>query len=71
MKDSQNKKIIQYMRCYGSISPVEALREFSCMRLASRISDLRHEGYAITKEMETSKNKFGETVRFARCRLVE
>lgn len=70
MKLSQNEKIIQYIEENGSISPLEALREFGCMRLASRISDLRKAGFPITSEMETTKNKKGETIRFARYRLL-
>ena len=69
MKQSQNERIIQYIEENGSITPLEALREFGCMRLASRISDLKRAGYIISSEMETTKNKKGETVRFARYRL--
>lgn len=32
----------------GSITPLEALRDYGCYRLASRISDLRREGMNIT-----------------------
>lgn len=66
---TQNEKILQYIEQEGSITPLDALREFSCMRLASRISELKKEGYPIKKEMETAKNKFGEPVRFARYRM--
>lgn len=54
----------------GSITSLEALSEFGCYRLASRISDLRQEGMAITKTMEESISKVTEKpVRFARYRL--
>lgn len=54
----------------GSITALEALREFGCYRLASRISDLRQEGMAITKTMEESISIItGKPVRFARYRL--
>lgn len=70
-KLTQCEKIIDYMDTEGSITPLDALREFGCMRLASRISDLRRRGWKITREFETAKNKAGEPVRYARYRLGE
>lgn len=63
---TQNEKILAYIEEYGSITPLDALREFSCMRLASRISDLKRAGYEVQKTMEVSTNKAGEPVRYAR-----
>lgn len=51
----------------GSISPLEALRDYGCYRLASRISDLRREGLNIAKRMEESVSRVtGKTVRYSR-----
>jgi hypothetical protein len=69
-KLNQCEKILQYMNEYGAITPIDALREFGCMRLASRISDLRKAGFVIHKEMASAKNRNGETVRFALYKLV-
>lgn len=69
-KLSQCQKIIAYMEREGGITPLDALREFGCMRLASRITDLKRQGYVIHKEMATAKNREGETVRFALYKLV-
>lgn len=66
---SQCEKILKYIETEGSITPLDALREFGCMRLASRISELKRAGYPINKDMETAKNKAGEPVRYARYRL--
>lgn len=56
----------------GSITALEALRDFGCYRLASRISDLRSEGMAIIKTMEESVSRVtGKTVRFARYSLAK
>ena len=68
-KVTQCEKILRHMADVGSITPLDALREFGCMRLASRISDLKRQGYVITKEFETAKNKAGEPVRYARYKL--
>lgn len=63
---TQCEKILDYMRVNGSITPLDALREFGCMRLASRITDLKARGYDITSKMESNKNRYGDTVRYAR-----
>ena len=71
MKISQRIKILDYMRKYGSITPNEAKEVFGCMRLAARIADLRHQGYAIGRRTKTSKNRNGNTVSFAEYYLIE
>ena len=68
---TQEEKILRHLQMYGSITPIEALSEYSCMRLASRISDLKRCGYPIAKEMQTSKNRLGEPVRYAKYTLAE
>ena len=69
-KLTQCEKILQYMAKEGCITPIDAIREFGCMRLASRISDLKKAGFTIHKEMVKAKNRDGETVRFALYKLV-
>lgn len=71
MKNRQKDKILQYMMNYGGITQMDALRDLSCMRLASRIADLRKDGYSIKREMVGSTNRFGEAVSFARYSLEE
>lgn len=68
---SQREGILKYLKVHGSITPLDALREFGCMRLASRISELRCMGYDITSEMEITKNTAGQAVHYARYRLEE
>jgi len=49
--ESQEKQILDYLKTGKSISPLEALNKFGCMRLASRICDLRRQGYNIETHM--------------------
>ncbi len=70
MKQSQNEKILAHLEKYGSITPLEAMAEYGCMRLASRISDLKRQGYPILAGIGKSENRNGETVRFAVYRLI-
>lgn len=66
MKVSQCERILDYIAENGSITQIDALREFGCMRLASRISDLKRQGIPIKRKMETAKNRYGESVSYAR-----
>lgn len=71
MKDTQCEKVLAYMRQFGSITQLQALQDIGCMRLASRISDLRYRGYAIGRRMKTSKNRYGNDVCFVEYYLEE
>lgn len=68
-KKTQKEMIIEYMRKFGSISPMEALGRMGCMRLASRISELKKDGYLIESESETALNRFYDPVRYTRYYL--
>ena len=64
---THNQLIRQRLLDGGSITGMEALNEFGCYRLASRISDLRKEGLKIVKHMETGTYSVtGKPVSFAR-----
>ena len=47
---SQNRRILAHLQQGGSITGIEALTEFGCFRLPSRICDIRKMGHAITSE---------------------
>ena len=68
-KPTQNERVLRYMQDYGSITQLDALREFGCMRLASRISDLKRQGYNIQVSMESGKNRYNEKISYARYRI--
>lgn len=74
MEQTQSQKLLirEHLQKGGSLTALEALREFGCFRLASRISDLRSDGMSITKTMEESISSVtGKTVRIARYKLEE
>ena len=68
---TQCQKILDYLNEYGSITPLDALREFGCMRLAARINDLERQGISIISDMEYSVNRSGDKVHYARYRLAK
>lgn len=49
-KVPQREKIRWHLLTKGSITPVDALKLYGCFRLASRISELRKEGWEIETE---------------------
>lgn len=59
-KPTQNQRILEYISEFGSITQLDALRDIGCMRLASRISDLRRQGVDIVSERVAVKNRYGE-----------
>jgi hypothetical protein len=65
-KPTQNQRILDYINEFGSITQLDAIRDIGCMRLASRISDLRKQGFPIKSEFEPVKNRYGETCHIKR-----
>ncbi len=70
-KPTQNERIVDYMRRFGSITQFEALRDLGVMRLASRISDMRSKGYPIASRVVEVENRFGEKCRIKKYFLLE
>lgn len=69
-KVTQAHRVLDYLDENGSITQLEALQELGVMRLASRISDLRKQGYPIRSDVVAVKNRFGESCYIKRYSLV-
>ena len=65
-KTTQRELILDYIDEYGSITPLEAMRDLGVYRLASRISEMRKIGYPIESEFEAVKTRRGTTSRIKR-----
>lgn len=63
---SQNKRILEYLKRYGNITPLEALNGIGCMRLSARIAELKKQGFNIATITE-----YGNGKRYARYCLLE
>lgn len=63
---TQSERILRHLNDYGSITALDALKEYGCMRLGARIWDLKREGYDIRTTFETSRNRYGEKISYAR-----
>ena len=52
----QTEAIKKHLEAGNTITAIEALNKFGCFRLASRIHDLKTEGYVVDKIMVTGEN---------------
>lgn len=64
--ESQNKQIAAWLKKGKTIAPLQALNQFGCFRLASRINDLKSEPYNLNIE---SKIIYEHPVKFAQYKL--
>ena len=71
MKLTQCDRIIRHLREVGPIDDLTAYSEYGIRRLASRIHDLRVQGYDIEVETKKGKNRYGEATHYAVYRLKE
>ena len=55
--NSQNKQILNHLESGKSITPIDALNLFGCLRLGARIHDLKSAGYDIKTEIRTVNGK--------------
>lgn len=63
---TQQEKIIKYIQDYGSISPFEAFADLGITKLATRISEMKRMGITFKQKYESTKNRYGEKVRYMR-----
>lgn len=66
MKITQRERIIKYIRDYGSITSFEAYADLGITQLATRIKELKDEGYEFSTEWINTKNRYGEPISFKR-----
>ena len=71
MKITQRQRIVKYIRDFGSITSFEAYADLGITQLATRIKELKDEGYKFKTEWINSKNKYGEPISFKRYFLVD
>ena len=69
MKETQHDRIINYLKAFGSITPMEAFMDLGITKLATRVSEMRRLGFEFDQEMEESTNRYGEIVRYMRYSL--
>lgn len=63
---TQTEDVLQYMKDNGSISSMDAFREFGATRLSAIIFSLRKRGYDIETETWVRTNRYGRKIEFAK-----
>jgi len=70
-KITQKERVLTAMRNHGSISPWYAINKLGNTRLAATIFSLKKDGHEINTVIETSNNKFGDEIKYARYFLIK
>lgn len=70
-KMTQCERILRHLEDFGSITSLEAIRDYGIYRLASRITDLKKRGYNIVGETKTGNNRYGEPTHWKVYRFAE
>ena len=66
---TQREAIIQYIKDFGSITPMQAFADLGITKLATRISEMRRAGMEFRIEMVHVKNRYGKSVSYAKYSL--
>ncbi len=63
-KPTQTDMVLDYLNTHGTITPLDALRELGCFRLAARIKDIENRGYVVPRRtVSVTGKKSGKVVR--------
>lgn len=70
-KITQRDRVLQYIRDFGSITSWQAYAELGITQLATRISELKQQGYEFDKERVGTTNRYGDKTHFDKYILRE
>ena len=68
---NQRTMIIDYIKSFGSITSYEAYIDLGITQLATRIKELKQQGYTFNTEWVTRKNRYGKNVNFKKYKFDE
>ena len=63
---TQCEQVLLTLARFGSITPLDAMKDFGVMRLGARIFDLKAQGWHIESETVASQNRWYKTVHYSR-----
>jgi len=70
-KMTQTERVLNYIKRFGSISTWDAFRDLGVTRLSARIAEIKKMGYEVETNYQSGKNRFGQTVSWARYSFKE
>ena len=68
---NQGEQVIEYLKHVGSITPMDAFFDLGITKLATRISELKKDGFSFVENWRKDKNRFGKPVKFMVYRLAD
>lgn len=68
---NQRQMILQYIEDFGHITSYEAYIDLGITQLATRIKELKEEGYRFNYTWVTKENRYGKPVRFKKYTIAE
>ena len=68
---TQEQRILKHLKDYKHITSWEAIMEYGVTRISARIFNLKKQGYKIKTERISTKNRYGDSVSFAKYILEE
>lgn len=66
----QHDLILNYLKRFKTITPYEAFKDLGITKLATRISEMKQNGYQFADVWVDDVNRFGENVRYKRYSLI-
>ena len=71
MRTNQRNLILEYIKKFGSITSWDAYADLGITQFATRVKELKEQGYKFYTTWESRKNRYGKKVDFKRYFLVE
>ena len=62
---TQKELVLQYIKDFGSITPMQAFSDLGITKLATRISEMKKDGMKFKTQAVKGKNRYGKPTRYA------
>lgn len=69
MKLTQYDRVLEHLQKNGKLSQKQAIKLYGAYRLSAIIYMLRKDGYRITTNFKSGKNRYGDIVSWAEYKL--
>lgn len=67
---TQKTEVLKYMKSHKGITSIQAFERFGITRLADIIYKLKKDGWDISAESITTKNRYGHVTTYSKYSLV-
>lgn len=67
---TQHQLILEYVKEWGSITPMDAFLDLGITKLSTRIGELEKAGIGFVHSKESRKNRYGKKTTYCRYKLI-